>query len=131
MFFHGRHIFSSVLRHLVSNYKINKAEDIILIGSGKILSFLIEMSMKNFKIFRRYKIKDYFPLTIGNSASGVSRNCDFLADAIKTVNSRTRVRCVLDGPTDFNPFWIQDIMNNKSSSCGKTVSRYITKWCFN
>ena len=58
----------------------------------------------------------------GNSASGVARNCDYLADAISTVNIRTRVRCVLDGPSDFNPFWIQDIMHNKTSSCGKTVS---------
>ena len=58
----------------------------------------------------------------GNSASGVARNCDYLADAISTVNIRTRVRCVLDGPSDFNPFWIQDIMQNKTSSCGKTVS---------
>ena len=38
------------------------------------------------------------------------------------MNIRTRVRCVLDGPSDFNPFWIQDIMQNKTSSCGKTVS---------
>ena len=38
------------------------------------------------------------------------------------MNIRTRVRCVLDGPSDFNPFWIQDIMHNKTSSCGKTVS---------
>lgn len=92
IYFHGKHIFNSVLRHLVSNFRINTAEEIILVGSG-------------------------------NSASGVARNCDFLADAISTVNSRTRVRCVLDGPTDFNPFWIQDIMTNKSSTCGKTVKQ--------
>ena len=60
---------------------------------------------------------------IGNSASGVARNCDFLADAISTVNSRTRVLCVLDGPSDFTPFWIQDIMTNKSATCGKTVRK--------
>ena len=66
-----------------------------------------------------------FVLYIGNSASGVARNCDFLADAISTVNSRTRVLCVLDGPSDFTPFWIQDIMTNKSDTCGKTEKQIV------
>ena len=34
IFFHGRHIFSSVLRHLVTNFFLDKAEEIVLVGSG-------------------------------------------------------------------------------------------------
>ena len=44
----------------------------------------------------------------GSSARGVARSCDFLKEAISTVNPLTTVKCVLDGPTDFVPFWIQD-----------------------
>jgi hypothetical protein len=41
IYFHGRHIFSSVLRHLVSNFKINMAEDIILVGSGILYQYIV------------------------------------------------------------------------------------------
>ena len=35
IFFHGRHIFSSLLRDLVANYGIDQAENVVLVGSGK------------------------------------------------------------------------------------------------
>jgi hypothetical protein len=34
IFFHGRHIFSSLLRDLVATYGIDQAENIVLVGSG-------------------------------------------------------------------------------------------------
>ena len=34
IWFHGRHIFSSLLRDLVANFGIDQAESIVLIGSG-------------------------------------------------------------------------------------------------
>ena len=34
IFFHGRHIFSALLRDLVGKYGIDQAESIILVGSG-------------------------------------------------------------------------------------------------
>jgi len=34
IYFHGRHIFSSLLRDLVANYGIDQAENIVLVGSG-------------------------------------------------------------------------------------------------
>ena len=37
IYFHGLHIFSSMLRNLVSNFNINKAEEIVLVGSGNLL----------------------------------------------------------------------------------------------
>ena len=39
IFFHGRHIFSSVLRHLVTNFFLDKAEEIVLVGSGNKIKF--------------------------------------------------------------------------------------------
>jgi hypothetical protein len=37
-----------------------------------------------------------------------ARTCDFLKEAMSTVNQQTVVKCVLDGPSDFVPYWIQD-----------------------
>ena len=42
----------------------------------------------------------------GSGARGVGYNCDFLADAIATVNPSTDVRCVADAP-DFIPWWVK------------------------
>ena len=72
--FHGRHIFSSVLRDLVANYGLDRAKEIILVGSG-------------------------------SGARGAARNCDFLSEAISTVSSSAKVRCVLDG-VDLVPYWV-------------------------
>ena len=36
IFFHGRHIFSSLLRDLVANYGIDSAENVVLVGSGNL-----------------------------------------------------------------------------------------------
>lgn len=75
MIFHGRHIFSSLLRDMVANHNMGNAQEIVLVGSG-------------------------------SGARGAARNCDFLADAVKTVNENTKVRCVLDG-VDLFPYWVQ------------------------
>ena len=40
IYFHGRHIFSSVLRHLVTNFFLDKAEEIVLVGSGNKIKLL-------------------------------------------------------------------------------------------
>ena len=42
----------------------------------------------------------------GSGARGAARNCDFLAEAVATVNPRATVRCVLDG-ADYVPYWVQ------------------------
>eukprot|EP00095_Tigriopus_kingsejongensis_P001054 maker-scaffold631_size122145-snap-gene-0.37 protein:Tk01054 transcript:maker-scaffold631_size122145-snap-gene-0.37-mRNA-1 annotation:"hypothetical protein CAPTEDRAFT_219523" len=76
MIFHGRHIFSSLLRDLVAKHGMGQAQEVVLVGSG-------------------------------SGARGVGRNCDFLADAIKTVNQKTEVKCVLDG-VDLVPYWVHD-----------------------
>lgn len=76
IFFHGRHIFSSLLRDLVAKYGIDQADNIVLVGSGA-------------------------------GARGVGHGCDYLSEAIATVNPKTSVRCVLDGP-DLIPFWLHD-----------------------
>jgi len=77
LYFHGRHIFNSLLRDLVAKHGIDRAESVVLVGSG-------------------------------SSARGVARTCDFLKEAMSTVNQQTVVKCVLDGPSDFVPYWIQD-----------------------
>ena len=76
IFFHGRHIFSSLLRDLVANYGIDQAENVVLVGSG-------------------------------SGARGVGHSCDYLAEAIATVNEDASVKCVLDGP-DLIPYWLND-----------------------
>ena len=74
--FHGRHIFSSLLRDLVANFGIDQAKSIVLVGSG-------------------------------SGARGVGHGCDYLAEAIKNVNDKAEVRCVLDAP-DLLPYWVHD-----------------------
>jgi len=76
IFFHGRHIFSALLRDLVGKYGIDQAESIILVGSG-------------------------------SGARGVGHGCDYLAEAIATVNEKASVKCVLDSP-DLTPYWLND-----------------------
>jgi len=76
IFFHGRHIFSSLLRDLVAKYGIDQAENIVLVGTG-------------------------------SGARGVGHGCDYLSEAIATVNDKASVKCVLDGP-DLIPFWLND-----------------------
>jgi hypothetical protein len=76
IFFHGRHIFSSLLRDLVAKYGIDQAENVVLIGSG-------------------------------SGARGVGHSCDYLAEAIATVNEKASVKCVLDSP-DLTPYWLND-----------------------
>jgi len=76
IFFHGRHIFSSLLRDLVAKYGIDQADNIVLIGSG-------------------------------SGARGVGHSCDYLAEAIATVNENASVKCVLDSP-DLIPYWLND-----------------------
>jgi hypothetical protein len=34
LFFHGRHIFNSLLRDLVAKHGIDRAESVVLVGSG-------------------------------------------------------------------------------------------------
>ena len=46
LFFHGRHIFSSLLRDLVSRFELAKAKDIVLIGSGKAKFFHWQKSIR-------------------------------------------------------------------------------------
>ena len=43
----------------------------------------------------------------GSGATGVARNCDFLAEALSVISSETVVKCVLDGPPDMAPVWLQ------------------------
>jgi len=76
IFFHGRHIFSSLLRDLVAKYGIDQAENVVLVGSG-------------------------------SGARGVGHSCDYLSEAIATVNEAASVKCVLDGP-DLIPYWLND-----------------------
>merc|ERR1711935_704658 len=76
IFFHGRHIFSALLRDLVGKYGIDQAESIILVGSG-------------------------------SGARGVGHGCDYLSEAIATVNEKASVKCVLDSP-DLTPYWLND-----------------------
>ena len=90
LFFHGRHIFSSMLRHLVTYYNLHKARTVILVGSG-------------------------------TGATGVARNCDFLAESLATINSETVVKCVLDGPSDLTPSWLQQNLP-PSAECSYSVS---------
>ena len=48
IFFHGRHIFSSLLRDLVAKYGIDAAENVVLVGSGNVFSnlqFLPKMAL--------------------------------------------------------------------------------------
>ena len=85
LYFHGRHIFSSVLRHLVTFYDLHKARNIVLVGSGI-------------------------------SGAAVGRTCDFLHDAVATVNGDVDVRCVVDGSPDFNPTWLGGQVPDCSSS---------------
>ena len=37
----------------------------------------------------------------------MARNCDFLAEALSVISSETVVKCVLDGPPDMAPVWLQ------------------------
>ncbi len=37
----------------------------------------------------------------------MGRSCDYLAEAIATVNEAAEVKCVLDGP-DLTPYWLHD-----------------------
>eukprot|EP00094_Tigriopus_californicus_P009354 TCALIF_09019-PB protein Name:"Protein of unknown function" AED:0.11 eAED:0.12 QI:206/0.75/0.66/1/1/1/9/985/816 len=97
MIFHGRHIFSSLLRDMVANHNMGKAQEIVLVGSGEVLliaRLMLTMVLK------------YLNPNKGSGARGAARNCDFLANAIKTVNENTKVRCVLDG-VDLVPYWVQ------------------------
>jgi len=43
----------------------------------------------------------------GSGARGVGHSCDYLAEAIATVNEDASVKCVLDGP-DLIPYWLND-----------------------
>ena len=43
----------------------------------------------------------------GSGARGVGHGCDYLAEAIKNVNDKAEVRCVLDAP-DLLPYWVHD-----------------------
>ena len=43
----------------------------------------------------------------------------FFSDAIKTVNNRADVRCILDGP-DFTPWWVK---TDVASCKGKDINR--------
>lgn len=42
----------------------------------------------------------------GSGARGVGYNCDFVADALRSVNPSTDVRCIADAP-DFVPWWVK------------------------
>jgi len=86
IFFHGRHIFSSLLRDLVAKYGIDQAENVVLVGSG-------------------------------SGARGVGHSCDYLAEAIATVNEKASVKCVLDSP-DLTPYWLNDEIAQKR--CNET-----------
>jgi len=86
IFFHGRHIFSSLLRDLVAKYGIDQAENVVLVGSG-------------------------------SGARGVGHSCDYLAEAIATVNENASVKCVLDSP-DLTPYWLNDEIAQKR--CNET-----------
>jgi len=86
IFFHGRHIFSSLLRDLVAKYGIDQAKNVILIGSG-------------------------------SGARGVGHSCDYLAEAIATVNENASVKCILDSP-DLTPYWLNDEIAQKR--CNET-----------
>lgn len=87
IFFHGRHIFSSLLRDLVANYGIDQAENVVLVGSG-------------------------------SGARGVGHGCDYLSEAIASVNEKTQVKCVLDGP-DLTPYWLNDdVAQNRCETSG-------------
>jgi len=88
IFFHGRHIFSALLRDLVGKYGIDQAESIILVGSG-------------------------------SGARGVGHGCDYLSEAIATVNEKASVKCVLDSP-DLTPYWLND--NIAQQRCNETGS---------
>jgi len=89
IFFHGRHIFSALLRDLVGKYGIDQAESIILVGSG-------------------------------SGARGVGHGCDYLAEAIATVNEKASVKCVLDSP-DLTPYWLNDEIAQQR--CNETGSQ--------
>lgn len=43
----------------------------------------------------------------GSGARGAARNCDHLTEAVATVNSGAKVRCILDG-IDLVPFWVKE-----------------------
>lgn len=88
LYFHGKHIVTSMLQDLVSTFGVNKASSVVLVGSG-------------------------------SGARGVGYNCDYVSDAIKTVNNRADVRCILDGP-DFTPWWVK---TDVASCKGKDINR--------
>ena len=60
IFFHGRHIFSALLRDLVGKYGIDQAESIILVGSGSGArgvghgcDYLAEVRLSKFWVFQK------------------------------------------------------------------------------
>ena len=56
IYFHGRHIFSSLLRDLVANYGIDQAETIVLVGSGSGMYRLTTVGIPHVKNFHDMKI---------------------------------------------------------------------------
>ena len=65
-----------------------------------------------------------FCFNTGSGATGVGRNCDFLAEALSVINSETVVKCVLDGPPDMAPVWLQQSLPQEQ--CEGPVSRFRT-----
>ena len=59
----------------MANFGINKAESLVLVGSG-------------------------------SGARGVGYNCDYVSEAVHSVNPLADIRCILDSP-DFVPWWVK------------------------
>ena len=63
---------------------------------------------------------------LGSGATGVGRNCDFLADALAVINSETVVKCVLDGPPDMAPTWLQQSLPEGQCTNSVSVRMYLS-----
>ena len=57
----------------------------------------------------------------------MARNCDFLAEALSVISSETVVKCVLDGPPDMAPVWLQQSLPQEQ--CEGAVSEAGSAYC--
>ena len=81
------------------------------INHRQYLCLLLTLSQDLVKTFGINLASEVVLVGSGSGARGVGYNCDFLATAIREVNSRAQVRCIADSP-DLVPWWV------RSEECG-------------
>ena len=105
----------------MANYGIDSAENVVLVGSGNLkgdylasdilgllwhcVSVIVNAIVNGTFYLDIFNFEHFWSL--GSGARGVGHGCDYLSEAIASVNEETQVKCVLDGP-DLTPFWLND-----------------------